>query len=51
MKKLPLYYTFHVESEFIFNKLIATACYSEAYAIEQLRNSESLFVSRDKLCN
>jgi hypothetical protein len=51
MKKLPIYYTFHVESEFIFNKLIVTACYSEVYATEQLRNSESLFVSRDKLCN
>ena len=46
MKKLPVYYTFHLESEFIFNKLITTACYSEAYATEQLRNSEGLFLSR-----
>ena len=50
-EKLPVYYTIHVESEFIFNKVIATACHSEAYATEQLRNSEGLFLSRDKLCN
>jgi len=51
MKNLPVYYTFHVESEFIFNKVIATACYTEAYATEQLRKSEGLFLSQDKLCN
>jgi len=39
------------ESDFIFNNLIATACYSAAYATEQLRNSEGLFLFRDKLCN
>jgi hypothetical protein len=51
MKNLPVYYTFNVESEVIFNNPVAIICYSEAYATEQLRNSEGMFLSRDNLCN